>query len=148
MDDKKLFPSEPTGDAHSSPLRAMMAEARGEEYVLLESLGAARQDPDGVVVLEGDEGGTVYVVCPASQVRCAEEALELLLHDVDALSCNDASLARICFEQQPIGAVIPGGMGGGLVTDGMWVHEALRSKADAIRAVIEGAPPRPANDAD
>jgi hypothetical protein len=148
MDDKKLFVSEPVGDAHSSPLRAMMAEAQGEQYVPLESLGAAQQAPDGVVILEGDEGSTVYVVCPASQVRCAEEALELLLRDVDALYWNDASMARICFERQLIGSVIPGGMGGGLVTDGVWMHEALRSKADAIRAVIEGARPRLSDDAD
>ena len=37
----------------------MMADAAGRLYVAFPNLADAQSDPDGVVILEGDEGGQI-----------------------------------------------------------------------------------------
>lgn len=55
-------------------------------FVPLPSLADARDVPDGVVILEGDYGGQIYVVAPAARVACSEGALQLLLRDLDDIA--------------------------------------------------------------
>jgi hypothetical protein len=57
------------------------------------------------VILEGDDGGQIYVVVPARQVGCSEEALTWLLHDLDQISWpgNDEGSARVVFERVAVG---------------------------------------------
>ena len=96
--------------------------------------------PDGVVIFEGDYGGQLYVVVPSSLVKCTEQDLKQLLSDLDALKWNDASGARVYYERHPVGSGVPGGMGGAVVTQGIWIHDNfMKLRLDsAIREVIEG----------
>lgn len=130
--------------AHESGVRRMVADAQGQPYSALRSLGEAQAAPDGVVVLEGDYGGQIYLTCPARLVKCDLDTLEQLLADLDGMAWRDSDGARVFFEHQPIGAGVTGGMGGGRVTDGVWLHPnllALRIE-HGVREVIEGKRPR------
>jgi len=109
-------------------------------------MAEARSFSDGVVILEGDDGGQVYVVCPASMVKCVEELLSQLLRDLDeiAWSGNDPDMARVFYERCAVGSGVAGGMGGAVVREGIWIHdEFIKLRlGDAIREVIEGKRPR------
>jgi len=109
-------------------------------YRPLSSLAAARDVPDGVVILEGDYGGQIYLVAPAARVECNEAALDLLLRDLDEVAWPGAepNASSLRYEQLAPGAVVPGGMGGGLVADDVWIHPELAPHAAAIRAVLAG----------
>lgn len=138
----RLFLPQGASQDHESPLRALLSEGSGQPYHALHSLEEARADPEGVAILEGDDGGTIYVVTPARLIQCSSEILQQLLHDIDALDWDDPSMAHLCYERQPVGARVAGGCGGGLVTEGIWVHERLQSVAEPIRRVIIGIQPR------
>ncbi len=130
-------------DDSKSPLRELMAEAGASSYHPLDSLADAQADPHGISVFEGDDGGQIYVVCPARLIKCSEQALYQLLSDLDEIEwpCNnDPSMRRIYFESRPPGQGIPGGMGGGKVADEIWIHPRLvqKSFADLIAAVLTG----------
>ncbi len=118
----------------------------GPDNRALRSLDEAQSYLDGAVVLEGDDGGQVYVVCPASMVQCSGLILEQLLRDLDAISWpgNYPNMARVFFERHRVGEGISGGMGGGLVTNDLWLHpEFVKAGLEpAARAVIDGQRPR------
>jgi hypothetical protein len=111
-------------------------------YRPLASLVEARAVSDGVVILEGDWGGQIYLVAQAARVVADEAALERLLRDLDAIAwpANDAGGARVRYERLPAGATVPGGMGGGVVAEagGLWVHPELAARAAAIDEVLSG----------
>jgi hypothetical protein len=129
-------------DDHERPLGRMMADAGQCTYLPLRSLEDARALPDGFVVLQGDDGGQIYVVCRASQVSCSMEALETLLRDLDEIAWpgNDPDMRRVFYERLPEGAGVAGGMGGGLVTNEPWVHKMFVAAGlkDAILGVLRG----------
>jgi hypothetical protein len=114
-------------------VRRLAADLAGTDYRALRSLAEARAVDDGVVVLEGDLGGQIYAVFPASVVGCSEERLVELVHDLDARarSVPDRDATDVYFERHRIGATIAGGAGGGVVLPGGWVHDEL------VRAGIE-----------
>jgi hypothetical protein len=68
---------------HESGVRRLVSDAHGIPYHSLRSFEEAKSSSDGVVILEGDDGGQIYVVCPASLVKCSEEALNNLLRDLN-----------------------------------------------------------------
>jgi hypothetical protein len=131
-------------DNSKSPLRELMAEAGASSYHSLSSLADAQADPHGIAVFEGDDGGQIYLVCPARFIRCSEQILHQLLLDLDEDEIewpgNDPSTRRIYFESRPPGQGIPGGMGGGKVADEIWIHPRLVQNrfADLIIAVLTG----------
>ncbi len=121
----------------------MFSDAHGREYVALRSLDEARRAPDGVVVLEGDWGGQIYVTCPASVVRCDAATLDRMLRDIDTVAWphNREGGARVFFERHHLGAGIAGGMGGGVVAADVWVHPRLAEKgisSSSVRSVLAG----------
>jgi hypothetical protein len=120
----------------------MIADSQNIEYLALRSLSEAKSYEDGVVILEGDEGGQIYVVCPASLVRRKESQLRQLLADLDVVAwpVNRGQGAHIYYERLAIGSSVAGGMGGGHVIGGIWVHENLAKLGlkEGIGAVIEG----------
>jgi len=117
-----------------------MSSTQAPPYQPLGSLAEARDVPDGVVVLEGDYGGQIYVVAPALRVECSEGALLLLLRDLDEIAWPgiDADASDLRFERLPAGSSVPGGMGGGRAEDDVWIHPDLARHADAIRDVLAG----------
>lgn len=127
---------------HESGLRSMHAESHGQPYQALHTLEEAKSFPEGVVILEGDEGGQIYVVVPAVMVKCDISTLEQLLEDLDAIAWpeNDPDMRHIFYERHPIGSGVPGGMGGAVSTGTLWIHEGFRKLRldSAIQEIIEG----------
>jgi hypothetical protein len=121
-------------------MRRLAADADGADYHAFGSLDDARAEEHGVVVLEGDDGGQIYATCPARHVACSEPELRQLLDDLDRLVWRDPDAARVVFERVPPGSAVAGGMGGGVVRAGVWVHEELvrLGLEPEIRDVIEG----------
>lgn len=112
---------------HESGVRRVYSDSRGLEYRPLRTLEDARVLPDGTVIFEGDDGGQIYLTCPARLVTCSAVELEQLLIEVDALGWNDPSSARVYFERLARGSGVVGGLGGGVVTDGVWLHPEIES---------------------
>jgi hypothetical protein len=125
---------------HESALRRMVADARGGSYRALHSLDEAKAHPDGAVVMEGDYGGSIYLTCPARVVECDEATLRRLLLDLDKHDWDDVEGVGLYYEVAPQGSGIAGGTGGGVVTDGLWLHPNLDAKGlrQRVQAVIAG----------
>jgi hypothetical protein len=133
---KKNFVPETLSD-HESGLRKMKAEAEGTSYVSFKSLAEAQSNPNGVVILEGDDGGQTFVVCPASKVKCSEQILQQLLSDLDSKTWDSPDMAHIYYEQKQMGEGVFG-KGGAVVGTKIWIHKEFHGIADSIRDVIEG----------
>lgn len=99
------------------------------------SLAEARAVPDAAVVLQGDDGGQVYLTCPVALVRSDEAGLRWLLRLIDARNWNDPTMATIYFRVLPVGSAVGGGMGGGRVIAGAWLHPELES--ESLRSDVE-----------
>ena len=123
---------------HESPLRRMMSDSYGVKYTALESLAEARNMNNAYLIMQGDEGGQIYLVIPANLVKCDEKALEVLLKDLDSLSWDDISMANIYYEVYKPNTAVSGGMGGGRAEDGLWVHKDFESIRSKIGRVLEG----------
>jgi hypothetical protein len=117
-----------------------MAEASGDAYTALGTFAAACEQPGSIVIFEGDDGGTIYLTIPVREVACGEPALRQLLLDIDTMCWSDHSMARAVYVIVSVGATVAGGMGGGQVIDGLWLHpqvEALGMRED-IQQVLKG----------
>jgi hypothetical protein len=126
--------------AHHSAVRSILAKAHGGDYIALESFDVARARPDAIVIMEGDDGGTIYLTVPIGKVSCGEVALNHLLSDIDAMCWAEFSAAQVLYEVLPIGGGVAGGMGGGRVADGLWLHPELErlSVRQEIEEVLQG----------
>ena len=116
--------SEELSSARGHDVRRFLAEERGEAYFAYRTLQEARQAEDGAVILTGDYGGTVFLTAPARLVRCSEEALGVLVSDLDAVTwmSGDPTIATVTYECRPVGSGVSGGDGGGMVIEDVWVH--------------------------
>jgi hypothetical protein len=125
---------------HEDGLRRMIADARGTRYDAVRSLAEARRGEDFAVVMQGDDGGSIYLTCPASLIRCDEATLQRLLLDLDRHVWNDPGSAALFYERAPVGTGIAGGTGGGLVAAGVWLHPELEAKSlrPAVEEVMAG----------
>lgn len=117
-----------------------MADAHTRSYTAYSTLAEAGQDDDAAVVMQGDEGGTIYLTCPVRFVRCDERTLHTLLLDLDKLDWNEPSSVGLYFEHAPVGTGIAGGTGGGVVAEGVWLHPSLETPdlRESVEAVIAG----------
>jgi hypothetical protein len=126
-----------------SALRFMVAKADGEEYVSFKNLDEARAHPDAAMIMEADSGGQILVTCPVSKVQATEDVLHQLLCDLETITWGLGGLsgdnllydARIYYEPLRPGSGVSGGMGGGLVLDGPWLHDELEERG--LRPQIE-----------
>ena len=134
-DPKKNIPVLPE---HESGLRRMMADAHGQTYRSFRSLMDAKGSPDSIVVFEGDYGGQIYVVARISAITCPEHILRSLLSELDTLKWKNPQGAGLYFEEAEIGQIISGGMGGGRVIDGIWVHPRFQQYSSSIEKVLTG----------
>lgn len=118
----------------------MMAETHGTPFHPLKTLEEARQYADGVAILQGDWGGQMYAVIPASLIHCSTDSLRRLLLDLDskAWSCNENEGASIYYERKAVGTGVAGGMGGGASTGDLWVHPEFEEIRDQIHELIAG----------
>lgn len=122
----------------ASQLRYMMAGAGGNTYQYCKSLSEARSVEGMVAIMQGDDGGQIYFTCPARHIQCNDETLARLLVDLDALEWGDPDSAGLYFEKaSPVGGVA-GGMGGGVVRDGIWLHARLEHIRPKVEAVVAG----------
>jgi hypothetical protein len=121
--EKKVFVPEPMAD-YERPLGRMIADSTGGPFHPLRSLDEAKAIPEGVVILQGDDGGQIYVVCPATSVVCSPETLERLLQDLDEIAWpdNPPDMRHVFYERLPPGAGVAGGKGGGHVDRVPWIH--------------------------
>ena len=125
---------------HESIVRSFTSEEYGERFEPLHTLEEAQQHDDGVVIFEGDYGGAIYLTCPAKLVRCSEQALQQLLRDLDEQLINHHWGLMVCYERLASGSGVAGGWGGGLITEGLWLHgrvEALNLR-NAVESVLSG----------
>jgi hypothetical protein len=125
-----------------SAVRSLLAAAPGRPARAFRTLAEAQAGPAAAVILEGDAGGQIFATCPAGRVRCAEARLRQLARELAGRTWASAGAdsARVRFEPLPVGAGVAGGMGGGRVEAGVWVHEELRQLgwAAAVEGVLLG----------
>jgi hypothetical protein len=122
---------------HESPVRAIVSESLGLAHTALHDLNEAQSSLDGAVVLEGDYGGQIYLTCPARLVGTDEAGLLQLLSELDELEWRGAHAASIYYEVLPVASGVPGGMEGGELVDGVWLHPRLEWRG--IRSEVEKA---------
>ena len=96
-----------------------------ESFVTLHSLPEAQTMDHTAIVMQGGDGSQIYLTVPAKYVVCDEATLRSLLNALDAVEWNEPAQATLTFELAPIGSGIYGGMGGGSVIDGVWLHPRL-----------------------
>lgn len=104
------------------------------------SLEQARKCDGYAAILRGDYGGQVYLTCPVSRICCDDATLLRLLRDIDDLQWEDADGISVWFLYAPPGAPVVGGMQGGAVVEGLWIHSDLEDLgvSGAIENVING----------
>lgn len=110
---------------HHSPVRHIINEANGvPNNLFMEGFDKAKNTPNTYVVMEGDWGGQIYLSCPMDLVKCSEESLITLLKDLDSIAweCNEGEGKGLYYEIHRLGDGIGGGMGGGEVKEGLWIH--------------------------
>ena len=94
----------------------------------IRSLQEAKWTENASVVIEGDWGGTIYCTVPAKYVRCFESQLWDLATALERAfwDCNFSDHSNggesVHFSTRDFAS---GGMGGGLIVDGLWVHASL-----------------------
>ncbi len=115
-----------------------MAEAAGISHMRFDTLESAKQAPDAVAVMEGDYGGQIYFTCPVRHIRCASTALRQLLDDLDECQWGDPDGAGLYYEVGNPGSCVAGGMGGGAIIHGVWLHERLEHLRSQVEEVIAG----------
>lgn len=109
-----------------SPLRHILDEVHSMGTQFVSSVEEAKNSNDAVMIFEGDDGGQIYLTCPLKLVKCDENELRVLLKDLDAIAWgpdNYEDSIGIFYEIRKTGEVVAGGMGGGLVTDSLWIHK-------------------------
>lgn len=71
-------------------------------------------------------------------MRCEEASLDQLLFDLNVIIWpEDMDGARVFYERLPVGSGVSGGMGGGIVIDGVWVHDEFQVLNIAGNRTIE-----------
>jgi hypothetical protein len=97
----------------------------------------AKKVPNATLIMEGDYGGQIYLTCPMKLVQCKPENLAQLILDIDEQEwgCNEGEGASISFRRKNPGDGVSGGMGGGLVEKGLWIHDSIEKSG--IKPLIE-----------
>ena len=126
------------GRVYESPVRKIILKGHNIEYRALENLGEAKKHSSTYLIMEGDEGGQIYLVCPVKKIKCKEKNLQLLLEELDSTSWNDVSMAGLYYEQHPVNSMIIGGMGGGRALEDLWIHKNFKKIKSKIKQVILG----------
>jgi hypothetical protein len=117
-----------SADNANSPFRELLHAAGVSELKGFVSLEQARSSEKAFMILEGDDGGQIFVVAPIGSVKASLENLTQLLIDLDERSWGPdgyEDARRIYFAEHEVGDIVPGGMGGGVASKDVWVHSKL-----------------------
>ena len=133
---EELSSGEPAPE-HERLVGRLVADAHGESYDAFRSLDDAKKADQAAVVMQGDYGGSIYLTCPARLVLCDEATLRQLLFELDTLYWNDPDGAGLYYERVPVGVGIAGGTGGGIVTEGVWIHPDIEAQGRGVRQAVE-----------
>lgn len=123
---------------YESSMRKMVNSSRDENYNALSSLEEARRVSNAYLIMQGDEGGQIYLVAPIFLVKCDYVVLENLLKSLDELAWNDISMADIYFETYDVGEIVVGGMGGGVAGKDVWLHKDFDNIKNLVIKVLNG----------
>ena len=125
---------------HESAVRRMVSEAHNISYVPIKDFEEAKKYDNSYMMMEGDWGGQIYLSIPVKQVKCDYETLKKLLMELDKIAwdCNEGEGCDIYFERKESDEGIVGGMGGGMATDCLWVHEEFNKIKEKIQNVLDG----------
>ena len=130
-------PSElPAPEEYMSDVRYIASHAHGTEYKPINNYSQAKEREHSYVIMEGDYGGQIYLTCPMKLVNCAHETLLQLATDLDNMYWQEAEGCRVFYEEYAEPQGVWGGMSGGLVDDGLWMHPEFES-ADIENRVWE-----------
>ena len=112
----------------------------GNGYVAARNLEEARNFDLSVIIFQGDWGGTIYLTVPVAKVNCDQATLRNLLYAIDRLAWDEDEGAELFFEFKPAGSGVWGGMGGGMITNGLWLHPRIEELGvrDEIESVLAG----------
>jgi len=100
----------------------------------------ARRAQNGTLIMQGG-GDQIYLSCPMKKVNCNEKILKKLLYELDKIERNLKIRAALYFVRLNPGDTISGGMEGGKVTSGLWVHESIARRkglTEKIQHVLNG----------
>lgn len=143
MDSKDQIKKPGVLPSHHSPVRHILNKTRGlpnDEFI--EIFENAKEIPSAYVIMEGDWGGQIYLSCPIELVKCNEKSLGILLDDLDEIAwgCNEGEGKGLFYEIHLPGDGVGGGMGGGLVEEGLWIHDEFKvlNLFDRIEQVLLG----------
>lgn len=127
---------------YKSGLRSLFNKANGIDFNAINGFELAKTIENACVIFEGDWGGQIYLTCPMKYIHCTESVLLALLESIDRIEwgCNKGDGRGVFFEIIPAGQGVAGGMGGGAVIDGLWLHQRLSDAgmAEKIASVIAG----------
>ncbi len=76
-------------------------------------------------ILEGDWGGQIYLTIPIAKTTAERAQQALRIIDAVEWSCNERRGASFYTQDGQPGDGVWGGMGGGLLTEGLWTHHHL-----------------------
>lgn len=110
-------------------------DASDDPFVTLKSLREARALEHTAVIMQGGDNEQIYLTVPVSYVRCDEGTLHALLSALDALQLNRPNRAGLSFELAPVGSGVFGGLGGGSIVDGVWIHPRLEEAGVLLPAL-------------
>lgn len=81
------------------------------------------------LIMEGDDGGQIFLTIPKEMIKCSETKLNQILIELDEYCWpnNDDDMRLIYYSEQKLGDIIPGGMGGGKATKSLWVHPNIKN---------------------
>ena len=107
---------------YMSVVRYMMHQVHGTEFKPLTDYDRAKEAKHGCVIIEGDYGGQVYLTCPMKYVKCSHKALLQVASDLDGMYWDNEQGCNVYYEDYKSPHGVFGGMGGGVVIDGLWMH--------------------------
>jgi len=128
-----------TINGHDDPMKKIVATSHSKEYKSLKNLDQAKKTKNAYVVMQGDDGGQIYLVCPVIKVACGEADLRLLLETIDNAAWKDMSMAGLYYEIYQPNSKVTGGLGGGSATNDLWIHPNLEKMRPEIQAMLQKA---------
>jgi hypothetical protein len=92
------------------------------------------REAESMCIGRGDYGGQLYFTIPVSLISCTPSQLSQLVFEIDFIHWRDPVGVDLLFgrpETEP--GLADGGMGGGLITNRLWVHEVMEGSLFALR---------------